>query len=269
MLRPQWLFSFISQGAQLAWYVLSPERILPPIISALLVIILWSIAIQVFLIPEFLLPSPKSIVDAMVDDRDYFLEHGLTTLLEASVGFSLAVVLGFILGTMFALFGLLERMLLPYAIASQAVPIVAVAPLFVLWLGTGLASKIAMAALICFFPMVVNTARGLRSVGDQYLALMHIYGATKWQIFWKLRFPASLAYLLSGMRISAALAMIGAIVAEYAGADRGLGYVIMQSTYRLDTVQLFAGIFYSAFGGLMIFLSVVFIEHVFFARYRG
>lgn len=269
VLHARWLPTFISQTAQLGRDVLSLKHILPPIISAFLVIILWSTAIKVFAIAEFLLPSPKRILDAMVSDRDYFFEHGLTTLLEASLGFLVAVVLGFVLGTMFAVFGLLERMLLPYAIASQAVPIVAVAPLFVLWLGAGLASKIAMAALICFFPMVVNTTRGLCSVGDQYLALMRIYGATKWQIFWKLRFPASLAYLLSGMRISAALAMIGAIVAEYAGADRGLGYVIMQSTYRLDTVQLFAGIFYSALGGLIIFLGVVFVEHVFFARYRG
>ena len=205
----------------------------------------------------------------MITQHQYFLHHGAITFLEAFLGFALALVIGFALGTSFAVFSVLERALLPYAIASQAVPIVAVAPLLILWLGAGLSSKVAMAALICFFPMVVNSTKGLRSVGDQQIALMHIYNATRWQIFWKLRFPASLAYVLSGMKISAALAMIGAIVAEYAGADEGLGYVIMQATYRLDTVQLFAGIFYSALGGWVLFLIVLAVERRFLGRYHA
>jgi NitT/TauT family transport system permease protein len=131
-----------------------------------------------------------------------------------------------------------------------------------------MASKVAMAALICFFPMVVNSTRGLRAASNEQLALMRVFGATVWQTFWKLRLPTSLVYVLSGMRVSAALAMIGAIVAEYAGADRGLGYVITQATYRLDTPRLFAGILYSALGGWLLFLAVAFVERVALARYR-
>jgi len=159
-------------------------------------------------------------------------------------------------------------MILPYAIATQAVPIVATAPLLILWLGAGMASKVAMAMLICFFPMVVSSTRGLRAVSGEQLALMTVFGATRWQTFWKLRLPTSLAYVLSGMRVSAALAMIGAIVAEYAGADRGLRYVIMQSTYRLDTPLLFAGILVSALGGWLLFLAVVGIEVGVLSHYR-
>lgn len=244
------------------------RRLIYPLTFAVIILLIWSIAIRLFHVPQFLLPSPQQIGRAMLVDRDYFILHGLTTLLEAFLGFALAVLLGFLLGTVFAIFGLIEKMVLPYAIASQAVPIVAIAPLFVLWLGNGLASKIAMSCLICFFPMVVNTTRGLRSVGNQYLALMRIYSATKWQVFWKLQFPSSLTYVMSGMRVSAALAMIGAIVAEYAGADQGLGYVIMQSTYRLNTVELFAGIFYSALGGWLIFSVVLLIEYLFLSRYK-
>lgn len=244
------------------------KRIAYPLLFALLVLVGWHVIVTLFEIPVYLLPSPTRIFRVMVSDGDYFISHSVTTLVEAVLGFALAVLAGFLLGTVFALFGFIERMILPYAIASQAVPIVAVAPLFILWLGNSLASKVAMAALICFFPMVVNTSRGLRAVGDQHLALMRVYNATRRQIFWKLRFPSSLPYILSGMRISAALAMIGAIVAEYAGADRGIGYVIMQATYRLDSVQLFAGIFYSALGGLLIFSGVLLTERYFLARYR-
>lgn len=244
------------------------KRIIYPLTFAVIILLVWSFGIKLFHIPQFLLPSPLQIGRAMLIEKDYFIIHGLTTLLEAFLGFTLAVLLGFLLGTVFAIFGLIEKMILPYAIASQAVPIVAIAPLFVLWLGNGLASKIAMACLICFFPMVVNTTRGLRSVGSPYLALVKIYSATKWQVFWKLQFPSSLAYVMSGMRVSAALAMIGAIVAEYAGADQGLGYVIMQSTYRLNSVDLFAAIFYSALGGWLIFSLVLLIEYLFLSRYR-
>ncbi|MGH8497548.1 MAG: ABC transporter permease, partial [Methylococcales bacterium] len=131
-------------------------------------------------------------------------------------------------------------MILPYFIASQAVPIVAVAPLFILWLGNGITSKVGMAALICFFPVTVNSSRGLRSVSQEHVDLFRINAASAAQIFWKLRLPASLGYVMTGLRVSAALAMIGAIVAEYAGANQGIGYVIMQATYRLDTPLLFA-----------------------------
>jgi len=244
------------------------KPVLYPLIFAIMVLLAWNTATQVFHIPQYLLPAPQKIAQSMLIDRDYFMKHGLITLLEASFGFLLAVLLGFLLGTLFAVFQLMEKMVLPYVIASQAVPIVAVAPLFILWLGNSLASKVAMACLICFFPMVVNTTKGLRSIGSQYTALMRSYSATKWQMFWKLRFPSSLAYVIAGLRISAALAMIGAIVAEYAGADQGLGYVIMQATYRLDSVRLFAGIFYAALGGWLIFSTVLLIEFLFLKRFR-
>jgi NitT/TauT family transport system permease protein len=245
------------------------SKLLYPLTFAVVVLFLWQMAATWFRVPTYLLPAPLQIFGAMLSEHQYFLHHGFETFLEAFVGFLFAAGIGFLLGMIFALSYPLERALLPYAIASQAVPIVAVAPLLILWLGPGLSSKVAMAGLICFFPMVVNSTRGLRAAGNDCLALMHIYGATRWQVFWKLRVPVSVPFVVSGMKISAALAMIGAIVAEYAGADQGLGYVIMQATYRLDTVTLFAGIFYSAFGGWLLFLLVIAVEHLFLRRYRS
>jgi NitT/TauT family transport system permease protein len=238
-----------------------------PALFALSSILLWSLATRFVSIPQYLIPAPVAIWRSMFDTRGYYLSNVLVTLMEAFTGFGLAVLIGFVAGTLFAVFGWLEEMLLPYAIASQAIPVVAVAPLLVLWLGSGVASKVAMAALLCFFPMVVNTTKGLRAVGPEQLALFRVYNASRLQVFWKLRLPSSLPFVASGMRISAALSMIGAIVAEYAGADRGIGYVIMQATYRIDTVQLFAAIFYSALGGMLIFLFAVTLERVFMRRF--
>lgn len=231
-----------------------------PVIFAVAIIGAWYALLFLFPIPPYILPSPGSIFWTSLNQGSYFIYHSSLTLFEAFVGFIFAVVLGFFMGAVFATFGFLERMALPYAIASQAIPIVAIAPLFNLWFGTGLASKVAMATVLCFFPLVVNTTKGLRSASEQHLALMQIYGSTKWQIFCKLRFPSCLPYVITGMKVSAALAMIGAIVAEYAGAERGIGYVITQATYRTDTPQLFAGIIYSAMGGLLIFGTVLILD---------
>jgi NitT/TauT family transport system permease protein len=244
------------------------KKTILPLTFALLVLVIWQALTSVFRIPEFLLPSPLRILDQVKLDYGDLFNQGFVTLVEALLGLLVAVATGFLLGAAFALSGTLERMVLPYAVASQAIPIIATAPLLILWLGSGMASKVAMAALICFFPMVVNSTRGLRAASNEQLALMRVFGATVWQTFWKLRLPTSLVYVLSGMRVSAALAMIGAIVAEYAGADRGLGYVITQATYRLDTPRLFAGILYSALGGWLLFLAVAFVERVALARYR-
>lgn len=244
------------------------EKALLPLCFALVLLLMWQLVVSAFRVPEYLFPSPLRIGRELIADRAYLLIHGTITIFEALGGLGIAVAGGFVLGTVFAMSSSLERMVLPYAVATQSVPIVATAPLLILWLGPGTTSKIVMAALICFFPMVVSTSRGLRAPGPEQLALMRVFGATSWEVFWKLRLPTSLKYVMVGMQTSAALAMIGAIVAEYAGADRGLGYVIMQATYRLDTPLLFAGIFVATFGGLVLFLLIVLIGQTALGHYR-
>ena len=245
------------------------RRVLAPILLALFILLGWQLFDQLFDPPTYLLPSPGEILHALVVDATYYFKHSAVTIFEALLGFMLAVIVGLLIGGTFAAFSWLENMLLPYAIASQAVPIVAIAPLLTVWLGSGLVSKITMAALICFFPVLVNTTRGLRSVTTQQVNLLKVFGANRWQVFWKLRMPAATSYLLAGSRITAALAMIGAIVAEYTGSDQGIGYVIMQATYRLDTVRLFSGIFYAACGGCVLLAGVVLAERTLFAAYSS
>jgi NitT/TauT family transport system permease protein len=149
----------------------------------------------------------------------------------------------------------------------QAIPVVAVAPVLSLWFGVGVVSKIAMAALLCWFPMVVNAIRGFEATTTEQKLLFTIYGTSRTQLFFKLQLPQSVRFLLSGARTSAGLAMIGAIVAEYTGANAGLGYVITQSTYRLDTPELFAAILLAALAGLTLSWALGVVERSFLQRY--
>ena len=142
----------------------------------------------------------------------------------------------------------------------QTVPIVAIAPLLTIWFGFTLVPKVVIAAIICFFPVLVNTTRGLRSVSGQALELMNVLSARKRQIFWRLRVPSSLPYVFAGLRVAATLSVIGAIVAEFTGSNRGIGYVIVQASYRIDTKLMFAGIALSSLGGIVFFNIIGWIE---------
>jgi NitT/TauT family transport system permease protein len=142
------------------------------------------------------------------------------------------------------------------AIALKTTPLVALAPLLVIWLGTGLWSKVAASVLICFFPVLVNSVKGLKTVEPEARELFATYGASRWELFWRLRFPMSLPYVLAGLKISTSLAVVGAIVGEFVGANKGLGYVVMLASYHMETPTMFAAIFCAAGVGLVMFWGV-------------
>ena len=251
----------------LSQFAMSFRHYLFPTLLGVGVMASWEFACRIFRIADYIFPSPSIIATRVFFNFGYLFGHSATTFFEALCGLCLAFAVGFCLGALFAVLPSAEQMALPYFVASQAVPIVAIAPLFILWFGNGLQSKILMAALMCFFPIVVGSSRGLKSVSEEQLDLFRVHAASKWQVFTMLRLPASIPHVLTGLRVSAALAMIGAIVAEYAGADKGIGYVIMQATYRLDTPLLFSAISFSALGGLLMFGGVVAGERFLVRRY--
>jgi NitT/TauT family transport system permease protein len=179
-------------------------------------------------------------------------------------------VLGFLLGSAVAYLAAMsfvhrppiERAFYPLAIAMKAVPVVAVSPLLIVWCGNGLLSKVVMAALICFFPVLVNMVTGLKQIDSDAYDLFRLLSATRLQTSLHLRIPASLPYLFSSLKVASSLAVVGAIVAEFAGADKGLGYAIMVASYRLETAQMFAAIFYLSALGLFFFGVVAGLESV-------
>jgi NitT/TauT family transport system permease protein len=224
-----------------------------PILFFVFLLAAWEILVRALRVPEYFLPPPSSAITSI--DRA-LLGHTITTFCEAALGFTIANLLAFVSAILFVHFAPVERCLFPLAVAMKTTPLAALAPLLVIWLGTGLWSKVAAAVLISFFPTLVNGVKGLKTVEQEAKELFACYGATRLDIFWHLRLPSSLPYVLSGLKISTSLAVVGAIVGEFVGASRGLGYVILVSSYHMETASMFAGVFCSAAIGLAMFWGV-------------
>lgn len=204
-----------------------------------LVLELWT---SVFRVPSYLLPAPSAVAARMATDAGLLAREGGITLSEAAAGFVIGTGVAFALATAMAWSRPLERTLFPLAILVKLTPIIAVAPLFTLWFGFGTAPKVAIAALITFFPMLVNSFVGLRSADLQEVAFLQTLGASGREIFRHLRVPSALPYLFSGARISVNLALIGAVIGEWTGADRGLGRIIFVANANLDLTALFGAV---------------------------
>ena len=235
-------------------------KIFFPILFFLAILISWEFFVFIFNVPEYLLPKPTEIFSEIAINFNSLLKHTEITMLEAVIGFSLGNILGFIAAVIFSHSETVEKGLYPYAIALKTTPILAMAPLLVLWFGTGIVSKIIASSIVCFFPILVNTVKGLKSVDKDYLDLLKSFSAKKHQIFIKLRLPNSLPYIFSALKISTGLAVVGAIVGEFVGAKEGIGFIILTSTYHLETVKMFAAIIMSALGGILFFYLINLIE---------
>lgn len=225
----------------------------PAILFFIAILLAWQL-IDLFVgVPTYVLPSPSEIIgEIQTRTLALFRELGWT-MIEAVLGFLLGSILAFLTAVVFVHVRFIERAVYPWAIVLNTIPIVAIAPLLTIWMGFGLAPKMAIAAIICFFPMLVNSTRGLRAVSPNALELMQILSASKWDIFIHVRLPSSLPYVFSGLKVASTLSVIGAIVAEFTGADRGIGYLVMAASYRIDTKLMFAGIAYSSAAGILFF----------------
>ncbi len=229
------------------------EEWLPALAIFVAILIAWQVIDIALNVPPYILPSPAEIL-AVIQTRSLQLLRELGwTMVEAFGGFILGSGLAFLTATVFVHVRVVERSIYPWAVVLQTVPIVAIAPLLTIWFGFGLAPKMIIAAVICFFPMLVNSTRGLRSISPQALELMRILSASRRDIFLRLRLPSSLPYVFSGLKVASTLSVIGAIVAEFTGADRGIGYLVVAASYRIDTRLMFAGIAYSSAAGILFF----------------
>jgi NitT/TauT family transport system permease protein len=214
-------------------------------VSILLIFLIWLAVSHWARLPHFILPSPGRVVmrfwQAVMDGS--LLRHTLSTLLEVVLGMGVGVFLATLLGYALARSPLLEKTLSPYLVASQAVPVVAIAPLLVIWFGPGLGSKVIICALTVFFPVLVNTIVGLRAVPRELRELMHSLRADRRQMLRYLEIPAALPIFLGGLRIGATLSVIGAVVGEFVGSDRGLGFLVNIGRNQYDTALVFVAVF--------------------------
>lgn len=228
--------------------------------STVAILVTWELAIYGFGIPEYILPRPTAVGAVLAHQGNVLMRGSAITLAEAFFGFLIGGSLGFFTAIAFVHSRPLESALYPYAIALKTVPLVGLAPILTVWFGTGLIGKIVMASLLCYFPVLVNTAAGLRSVDPVVLAYFDSLAASRTQIFFLLRLPTSLPSVFSALRISATMSLVGAVVAELTGSNEGLGYQILAATYRLETDRVFAALICCAGVGIAFFLLVVLIE---------
>ncbi len=229
------------------------KAVLTPVITIAALVATWEITVRLLETPKYLVPRPSDLPSAIPPGLLY---HVGVTSLETILGFVIANALAFVVAVAMAQSAVVERGVYPLAIALKTTPLVAIAPLLVLWFGTGLASKAIAAGLICFFPMVVNTVKGLRSVEPDEVELFRSLKAGRRDVFMRLQLPRSLPYVFAALKISSSLAVVGAIVGEFVGAKAGLGFLILQSSYRLNSPQLFVCILVSAALGLTLFALV-------------
>lgn len=222
-----------------------------PLLGMAVVIAVWWLATIVFAIEEFLLPSPADVVAAFGEYPGYLLEQSWVTLLETVQGFGLAVVVGIPIALLIVSSTVLERMIYPPMLALNAVPKVAIAPILVVWLGFGPAPKVLLVFLVCFFPVVISTASGMKSTPAELVELMRSLKCTRRQEFLKLRLPYALPQVFVGFKTAISLAVIGAVIAEFVGASAGLGFVIVSSGSSADTALAFAAM------GLLGVMSIV------------
>lgn len=234
----------------------------PPALVLVLLIAAWDLIVRGFSIDEYVFPSPGAVLQSLLDNPEIVFDDGWLTTQEAVYGFVLGSAVGIALGVLFAYSRFCSRSFLPLVIASNAIPIIAVAPILLLVLGEGMRSKIAVTAFLCFFPVCINSMKGLRSTPVQYVELMHVQAATPWQSFAKVRVPAALPYIFVGLKIGATFAIIGAIVAEFVAAQSGLGNVMVQSNYSLDMPQLFAATAVAMLLGIVFYLLVAALERI-------
>jgi NitT/TauT family transport system permease protein len=232
------------------------------IISAGLGLFAWWAFTNFSSIPSFIFPSPVDVWQkfiVVIRDGSLFF-HTIITLQEVLSGLFLGLSAAIVTGYLLAKSPVVERLLSPYIVASQSIPIVAIAPLLVIWLGPGILSKTLTSALIVFFPVLVNTIVGLRSVPEELYDLMKSLQASNWQRISKLEIPSALPVFLGGLRIGATLAVIGAVVGEFVGADKGLGFLVNVGRGLYDTALVFVAVFTLVLLALFLYGSVVFLE---------
>jgi NitT/TauT family transport system permease protein len=254
-----------------AWTTLRKSS--PTLLVVAAIFALWQAAVSLFRIPEFVLPSPISALGHLfVRQPDAFYNWKLqigTTVSEVLVSFAVTALAGVALAIVVSWSRWLRDLIMPFFLFVNSLPIIAVAPIILLWFGYGLSTNILIAFLVSFFPVVINTATGLSDIDDDLIDLVRYLHASRWQVFVKIRLPNSLPYIFSGLKICSTMVVVGAIVGEFVASDRGLGYIIINSQFTMDTPPIFAALIVVSVLGVALFGAVALLQRVAMPWYEG
>jgi len=238
------------------------RRRLMPALGIIGLLLLWWAVVAIFQVKPFIAPSPWAVLQTLYLKREVLLSNLIPTAGEALGGFLLGNLVAIAVATLFVHNRRLQEIFFPVVVMFNSIPVVAKAPILVLIMGNGVEPKIAIAALVCFFPTLVNSVRGLEAVNPQAMELMRVLSASRSEIFFKLRVFSALPFLFSALRIAASMSVIGAVVGEWIGATQGIGAMIIQATYNFDSALLYAAIVMSAALSGTFFMAVVLLERV-------
>jgi NitT/TauT family transport system permease protein len=231
-----------------------------PLSTFVIVMAAWEAVSRFGVVPTYVLPAPSAVALRLVESGHLLVRHTLVTALEILIGFLLAVIGGILFAVAVVYVRPFERAIYPWLVASQAVPKVAIGPLFVLWMGFGLTPKVVIAFLIAFFPVMIDTVIGLRSVETESVYLLRSMGAQRWKTFVYLNVPNALPNIFAGMKVAITLAVVGAIVGEFIGANDGLGYILIFANGTLDTTLIFAALTLISVLAIVFYMAVSFLE---------
>lgn len=233
----------------------------PPLFLGAGIIAAWEIYVRVSGIDPLLLPPPSAVARYMADHARIMLDNGFSTLSELLVGFACGVMIGLCLGVLMQIWRWFREAAYPWLVATQMVPIPAVAPILVLWFGFTIVPKAATVALMSFFPVAVNTVDGLGSVNPELIRLLRTFGASPWRVMTTASFPSALPRIFSGLRVAMALSVVGAVVGEWVGSTRGLGFLMLHYENRGETAGLFATVTVLTIMGIILFFLVGWVEN--------
>jgi NitT/TauT family transport system permease protein len=233
-----------------------------PLVVIVGVLVIWELGVRVFNVPAYLLPPPSAIARRIVVDYRLVAINTWVTLGEVLAGYGLAIVVSIPLAAILSQFRVVENAIYPTLVASQTIPKVAIAPILVVWFGFGLLPKILIAFLICFFPIVVDTMTGFRSVPREVIWLARSMGASQWKTFIKIRIPAALPNIFAGLKVASTLAVVGAVVGEFIGADRGLGYQLIVANGLMDVQLSFAVLVALSLLGIVLYAAIDLLERL-------
>jgi NitT/TauT family transport system permease protein len=225
-------------------------------------VLLWEVLVRYYQIPGWLLPTPSAIVDSMVEWRGELVGHTAVTLYETIIGFALSIVVSIPLAVAVVYSPLLQNTIYPILLALQSTPKVAIAPLLALWIGFGMAPKIIVVFLVCFFPIIVATASGLTAVPASLMDLIRSLSASQMQIFIKIRFPTAMPHIFVGLKIAITFAVIGAVIGEFVGSENGLGYLILISTSQSRTPLAFGALVLLTIMSIVLYYGIALMERI-------
>ena len=231
-----------------------------PIGISFVMLAAWEGVVRGLGVRSIILPSPSQIVETLIERRELLLANLWPSLVLTVLGFALSVVGGVLVAVLITYSSLLRRSLYPIIIVSQVVPKISIAPLFIVWFGTGMMPSLLLAFLITFFPMTINSALGFRSIDEEIHLMARTFMGSPWQIFWKIRMPNALPHIFSGMKISITLAIIGVIVSEFVASQAGIGYLIKLAGGLLDTPLMMAAITVLSIAGLVLYGLIALVE---------